>query len=359
MAISSHQHCLSRPPVTVLLIVWGMSLAHLSFGADPQSSLPATKPVDRQTLRHKVLCGYQGWFRCPGDGAEEGWLHWSRNRNHVTPESLTVEMWPDTSEFGEDEKYLVPGLHSADDQPAYLFSSANQRTILRHFEWMRQNGIDGVFVQRFLVNLKKPSFNMVLDHVRSSAKETGRVYAVCYDLTGVPSDRLYDRLVTDWKRLVDEEKITQDERYLHHNNKPVLFVWGFFEDRFDADLAHRLIDFFKENDCYNVTLIGGCQWHWRTAQDTEWARAFRRFDVISPWNVGNYATIDGKKIAATDYWKADLAEAKKHGMEYLPVIYPGFGWTNLKGKKGRRGHDSSAGRRVLLGAIRQSLGTGD
>ncbi len=234
--------------------------------------------------------------------------------------------------IGEDEKYLVPGFHSANDQPAYLFSSANQRTILRHFEWMRQYGIDGVFVQRFLVNLKKPSFDKVLEYARSSAKKTGRVYAVCYDLTGVPSDRLYDRLVTDWKRLVDEEKITNDERYLHHNDKPVLFVWGFFEDRFDADLAHRLIDFFKSNDRYRVTLIGGCQWHWRTAQDAEWARGFRRFDVISPWNVGNYAMINGKKIAATDYWKADLAEAKRHGMEYLPVVYPGFGWTNLKGK---------------------------
>src|SRR5205807_845561 len=32
------------------------------------------------------------------------------------------------------------------------------------------------------------------------------------------------------------------------------------------------------------------------------------------------------------YWREDLQEAKKAGMGYLPVIYPGFGWTNLKGK---------------------------
>jgi hypothetical protein len=41
--------------------------------------------------------------------------------------------------------------------------------------------------------------------------------------------------------------------------------------------------------------------------------------------------VDGEKHASTGYWQDDLAEAKKTGMAYLPVIYPGFGWTNLKG----------------------------
>ena len=83
-------------------------------------------------------------------------------------------------------------------------------------------------------------------------------------------------------------KITQDGRYLHHDKKPVLFVWGFYSDRFGPALAHRIIDFFKSDPKYGVTLIGGCQWWWRTEKDAEWARAFRRFDVISPWNVGNF-----------------------------------------------------------------------
>src|SRR6185369_1447491 len=49
------------------------------------------------------------------------------------------------------------------------------------------------------------------------------------------------------------------------------------------------------------------------------------------WNVGNTQRSEGQKHAATDYWKDDLAAAKEAGMKYLPVIYPGFGWTNLKG----------------------------
>jgi hypothetical protein len=306
-----------------------LSAALLATGVGHSQPTDVNNPaIDAATLRHKVLCGYQGWFRCPGDPAGQGWLHWSRSSTTIGPKTVTFEMWPDTSEFTAEEKFLAPGLTDADGRPAYLFSSAHPKTVERHFQWMQQYGIDGVFVQRFLVNLGDRSFDQVLGHIRASAAKTGRVYAICYDLTGAKKDQLYDLLVRDWKRLVDEQKTTQDKRYLHHNGKPVLFIWGFFSDRLEPALANRIIEFFKGR----VTLIGGCQWQWRSEPDAEWARAFRRFDVISPWNVGNYAAVDGKKYAATGQWKADLAEAKKAGMEFLPVIYPGFGWTNLMGK---------------------------
>jgi hypothetical protein len=197
---------------------------------------------------------------------------------------------------------------------------------------MKEYGIDGAFLQRFLVELGDPSVDTVLGHVRAAAEKTGRGYAICYDLSGAPKEKLYDRLTADWKRLVDDQKVTKDARYLHHNGKPVVFVWGFYSDRFGAKLAHQVIDFFKADTRYAATLVGGCQWTWRTEKDAEWAKAFRRFDIISPWNVGNTTTEGGKKYAATGYWKDDLAEAKKAGMTYLPVVYPGFAWTNLRGK---------------------------
>lgn len=292
--------------------------------------------IDATTLRHKVLCGYQGWFRCPKDPAGEGWKHWSRSRSRIAPDTLTFEMWPDLAEYGDDEKYPATGFTYPDGSPAHLFSSAHPRTVERHFKWMQEYGIDGVFVQRFLVNVGNPSFDRVLDHVRASAASTGRVYALCYDLTGAPKEKVFDLLARDWKRLVDEMKVTRDERYLHHNGKPVLFVWGFYADRFGADVAHRLIDFLKEDPKYAVTLVGGCDWQWRAQKDPQWARAFRRFDVISPWNVGNATEVEGRKQARTDYWREDLAEAHNTGMSYLPVVYPGFGWTNLKGRNAAR-----------------------
>ena len=303
-----------------------------TWSDEKSATAPKSAAVAAATLRHKVICGYQGWFRCPGDAADSGWRHWSRNAKKLTPETLTVEMWPDVSELTADEKFAAPGFTFPNGKPAHLFSSTHPATVERHFRWMRDYGIDGAFLQRFLVELGDPSTDTVLDHVRAAAEKTGRVYAICYDLSGAPSDTLYDRITSDWKRLVDEKKVTKDARYLHHDGKPVVFVWGLYSDRFGSQLANKIIDFFKGDTRYSATLVGGCQWHWRTETDAGWAKAFRRFDVISPWNVGNTTTENGKKYAATGYWKDDITDAKKAGVAYLPVVYPGFAWTNLKGK---------------------------
>jgi hypothetical protein len=314
---------------SALLLVFALPPTHVLVSDEAASRSPS---VDASTMHHKVLCGYQGWFRCPGDAAGEGWQHWSKDSMKFAANSVTFEMWPDLTEFDEDEKFSVPGFTLPGGGPVHLFSSAHAKSVARHFRWMEQYGIDGVFVQRFLVNLGKPSFDRVLGHIRASASKTGRVYAVCYDLTGAAPDRLYDSLIGDWKFLVDELKVTRDARYLHHGGKPVVFVWGFFSDRFAPAAANRIIDFFKTEGRYAATLVGGCQWNWRAEKNAGWAAAFRRFDIISPWNVGNITIADGRKHAATDHWKEDLAEAKKNGSAYLPVLYPGFGWTNLKGK---------------------------
>lgn len=240
------------------------------------------------------------------------------------------------SEFSAEEKYPAVGFSYADNEPAFLFSSVHPKTVQRHFDWMKEYGIDGVFLQRFLVGLDDKSMGTVLQNVRRSADSTGRAYAICYDLSGMKADRIYEKITNDWKQLVDSERILEDKMYLHHRGKPVLFIWGFYSDRFSAELANKLIDFFTVDSPYKTSLIGGCQWNWRTDRDSEWGKAFRRLPIISPWNVGNFQTIKGIKYANTNYWKADLDEAKKHGQEYYPVVYPGFSWQNLKGIEAKK-----------------------
>lgn len=159
-------------------------LAFLLLICGPATAEQPHHIVDKATLRRKVLCGYQGWFRCPGDSAHEGWRHWSRDSKRIAPDTLTIEMWPDLSEYDDDEKYPAPGFTNPDGSPAQLFSSANAKTVDRHFGWMRDYGIDGVFLQHFAVDLpggpladRYASRRQVLDHVIAAAGKTGRVSA--------------------------------------------------------------------------------------------------------------------------------------------------------------------------------------
>ena len=73
--------------------------------------------VDATTLHKKVLCGYQGWFRCPGDGGSQ-WIHWSRSTSTIASNTLTFEMWPDMSEY--THKYAAPGFTHPGGAQAYL-----------------------------------------------------------------------------------------------------------------------------------------------------------------------------------------------------------------------------------------------
>ena len=56
-------------------------------------------------------------------------------------------------------------------------------------------------------------------------------------------------------------------------------------------------------------------------------------DVISPWSVGRFGTLEGAKKHAENYWSKDVAWAREHGIDYMPVVFPGFSWHNLTGKK--------------------------
>jgi hypothetical protein len=317
-------------------------LAAFSFaGAVPLLPLSAQEAprgvVDAASLRGKVMCGYQGWFRCPGDPAGMGWIHWSRDSRRIAPETLTFEMWPDMGEYGEDERFPAPGFTYPDGKPAELFSSDNAKTVLRHFAWMRDYGIDGAWLQHFAVDLpggpsegRYASRLRVLEHVREAARQTGRAWALSYDLSGMPNDRLVEVLSREWKDLVDRG-VTRDPRYLREKGRPVVQVWGLYRDRMTAEQANQLIDIFKGDGPYAAYLLGGGAWDWRKVRDPDWQAALGRLDAYAPWNVGNHATDkSGVKHAAMSDWAEDRKECERRGVLWMPVVYPGFGWDNLQ-----------------------------
>src|SRR6516164_6575646 len=187
---------------------------------------PSTPGVDCSTLAGKVLCGYQGWFTTPGDNSGRGWRHYQA-RGQFKPGSCGIDLWPDMSELDDDEKYATPFRHK-EGRVAHVFSSQNRKTVLRHFQWMKQYGIDGVFLQRFGVETLDPKdlrhCNVVLAHCREGANRTGRCYAVMYDLSGLPAGGTRD-VIEDWKLLVDRMKIGNDPKdaaYSRHGGKPIV-----------------------------------------------------------------------------------------------------------------------------------------
>jgi hypothetical protein len=233
---------------------------------------PSRPGVDCSTFAGKILCGYQGWFTAPGDGSDRGWRHYSA-RGQFKPGHCGIDLWPDVTELDPDEKYAAPFVHK-DGRAAHVFSSQNRKTVLRHFQWMQQYGIDGVFLQRFGVETFDPEdlqhCNVVLAHCREGANRQGRCYAIMYDLSGLPAGGTRE-IIEDWKLLVDRMRIGRDPRdaaYLRHKDRPVVAVWGIgFNDGRKYTLAEceRLVDFLKDDKQYGgCSVLLGVPTGWRT-----------------------------------------------------------------------------------------------
>ena len=183
----------------------------------PEVALSTATPppvvVDGTTMAGKLLLGYQGWFACPEDGSPlAAWQHWFRRDEPAGAASVRVDMWPDVSELDPDERCRTP-FTLPDGRPAEVYSAYNAKTVGRHFRWMEEHGLAGVFAQRFTVRLGDPRVrdfrNTVLGNVRAGAEAHGRVFAVMYDVSGDAREGLVEKLERDWMWLVDELRITE------------------------------------------------------------------------------------------------------------------------------------------------------
>ena len=137
--------------------------------------------VDPTTLNNKIMAGYQGWFGAPGDGSGHSWIHWGGPT--INADNITFDMWPDLREYEEDELFATDFVYN-DLSNAGLFSSYTKKTVVRHVKWMKDYGIDGVFVQRFISSAlsRTAQRDTVLQNVRYGAEAHGRVFANMYDI---------------------------------------------------------------------------------------------------------------------------------------------------------------------------------
>ena len=131
-----------------------------------------------------------------------------------------------------------------------------------------------------------------------------------------------------------------DRAYLRHDGKPVVAVWGIgFNDGRAYTLAEcdRLSSFSRTIPRYGGnTVMLGVPTCWRTLdRDTSRIRpctgSLLKADIVSPWTVGRYSTpAAATPTRGSERWQPDIAWCEEHGKEYLPVVFPGFSWHNMR-----------------------------
>jgi hypothetical protein len=100
--------------------------------------------------------------------------------------------------------------------------------------------------------------------------------------------------------------------------------------------AEELVAFFKNDPPYGgAYLIGGVDPYWRTLRggsrpESAWARVYRSFDALSPWDAGRYRDEASMDRVRQEVWEGDLAELKGSGIGYMTTAFPGFSWDDLR-----------------------------
>src|SRR5690606_30385796 len=106
----------------------------------------------------------------------------------------------------EYEKTYPTAFKNADGSTARFFSSVDKSTTELHFKWMKDYGVDGVFMQRFYDSARggqrKKTEHTILQNAFEAASKYNRAIAMMYDLSGLRPGEDCSILIEDWKYLV-------------------------------------------------------------------------------------------------------------------------------------------------------------
>ncbi|MCM1036330.1 MAG: glycoside hydrolase family 71/99-like protein [Bacteroides sp.] len=314
-----------------------LSVALLTSACSVTKSTSLRAPARYDSYKTLVMAGYQGWFNAEGDGSGRGFYHYS-GHDGFKPGSASVDMWPDVAEYA---KTYPTSFAMPDGSDARVFSSGDSSTVDTHFRWMQEYGLDGVFMQRFVAEIKNPSgrrhFDRVLSHAMGAADRYRRAIAVMYDLSGIKASDL-DIIVADIDSIAARHTLFDREAnpsYLWHNGAPLVAIWGVgFNDGRGYTIAdtRRIVQALKAKG-YSVML--GVPTNWRDLQgDTEPDPALHSLikscDVVMPWFVGRYDEAGYETFVPSI--EQDIKWCKAAGVDYAPLVYPGFSWKNMCGE---------------------------
>lgn len=303
----------------------------------------AQSPTVSNTLVGKVICGYQAWFQCYGDGSPMqkwfGWANGSYRDATVRPHAgfLSFDIYPDISDYPPSSLFQTGFQNLGDGRAAKLFSSWRDEVIDKHFSWMQAYGIDGIAFQNFTVGssdlVYKQNHDSESVRIKRAAEKYGRIFYVMYDISALDASQ-FDSLKTDWaNKQAGVLHLTSSPQYATQNGKPVVAIWGFgFTDRVGTpSQCLNVINWFKGQGCY---VVGGVPAYWRTGNNDSKAgfdSVYKSFDMLSPWTVGRFADTSGADYYAQNILVPDLQYCQQYGIDYQPVMFPGFSWSNWNG----------------------------
>lgn len=308
--------------------------------------VPTTTASSYSEFIGKSVAGYQVWF--VAGSLTSGWTHWNtRTQGAPGPGTSHFEVCPDISEYPDEVLKPTNLAPMGNGTPFKLFTSSAKEVIDIHMKWMKDYGIDGAAVQRFIGNIgssivSSPAESII--KVKNAAEANERIFYICYDTSSSGMEVTWDETIKmDWVYNVEQKNLTISPAYAKVGDKPVVQLWGIGmkggKNPGTAAETIALINFFKARGCY---VIGGTPKGWRTGTsdskgtsqtvvapgDNEYfLPVYESLNMISPWMPGrirNNATADD---LYTSTMVPDKTYCDARNIQYMPVNFPGFAWS--------------------------------
>lgn len=296
-------------------------------------SVSITSSLANENWSQMTFAGYQAWFSTPKNRSMPHWGHWFGGQ--PTFEKAFFDLFPYVNEYPEDSLVKTELAPFARGGTPMLYDASHPGVIETHVKWVKEYGLDGLALQRFLGEGERSHRNNVIKNLSDSSNKFHTYYYLMYDIHINQANEVKTDFETSILKIINP---FMDISYAKENNKPVICLWGpGFNHRADnPQMALDLIQWFQNKGFY---VIGGVPYYWRTLGNDShknklWKTVYATYDAIEPWSVGRYW--DYKKMEATMKTQLflDQRHQQKNKKGYKAIIWPGFSWNNLVEHRG-------------------------
>lgn len=220
---------------------------------------------------------------------------------------------------------------------AQFFNSFCTGVIEKHFRYMVDYKIDGIFVQRFY-NSANPTdafYNgglMVLETVRQMAEKYNKFFAVEYDLSQLTStsdpNTYIPILENDYNNIL--KPYFSSPNYIYQDGRPVIELWGAGINPTSGLQGTNWQDIIGryQGAPENPWIILGIPHNWldyRIASNdpTDYWGAYEKAQCLQPWPVGAFSSISDLQWSLQNELLPGKQQADAMGVKYSGAFTPG------------------------------------